>query len=278
MAATVGTVIARDIKIYDGLNKIAELTEASLNVTKNFLSTASKESGGYETGRSGQKGFDLSASGLLANDATYGYGYLFAAALIGRMLSIRYTTEQDGNFEYFGGAYVSSLSCQGGVQENATFSVGFSGTGELGKVVTPVFVPLNPVVNILISDKLKLFVGGVEIGLLTNSSFSMTVEMIDVSTKASEGWKCVRPGQIGWECSADAHFTFDEAVGCDDLMTVLTGDAPVAVYFGSSAIGDKKYSGNAHITSLALKGGADDLETYTGQFKGTGGIVESVVA
>jgi hypothetical protein len=75
----------------------------------------------------------MSGEGLFAEDAAYGYEDLWDAWSARTKLVLTYSDAVADDIEYSGSVYITSLDRTDGMEESATFSVSFEGTGALTK-------------------------------------------------------------------------------------------------------------------------------------------------
>jgi TP901-1 family phage major tail protein len=119
-----------------------------------------------------------------------------------------------------------------------------------------------------------------EVGRMTNASLSISMETRDTSTKDSAGWRELLEGQKSWSLSGDGLVVYSlaGAEGFADLFGYLGGRTNLYVKFGSTASGEKYYSGRGFITSLDQEAGVEDNVTFSFSFEGTGVLTETANA
>tara|TARA_R100000329_G_scaffold34030_1_gene31703 strand:+ start:2012 stop:2476 length:465 start_codon:yes stop_codon:yes gene_type:complete len=127
---------------------LAFSTSASLSMTTDLRDSTTKSSGGFQENLAGLKSYELSGDGfvdLSANTVTgtdpFGgsSGPLKAVQKLwdlwvgGTKVQVVFGTGSAGSSAktYSGDAFISSLSFEGGVEENATYSITLTGTGAL---------------------------------------------------------------------------------------------------------------------------------------------------
>ena len=119
-----------------------------------------------------------------------------------------------------------------------------------------------------------------EVGRMTNASLSISMETRDTSTKDSAGWRELLEGQKSWSLSGDGLvvYSLTSADGFADLFGYLGNRTNLYVKFGSTASGEKYYSGRGFVTSLDQEAGLEDNVTFSFSFEGTGVLTEATNA
>ncbi|HNB51103.1 MAG TPA: phage tail tube protein, partial [Anaerolineales bacterium] len=86
------------------------------------------------------------------------------------------------------------------------------------------------------------------------------------------------PGTKSWTISGTGNLAFDATNGWSALFTAWNNQTVVAVVFQNAVTGDKKYSGNAYISSLTLTSdGNNGPVTFDFEFTGTGALTEATI-
>jgi len=145
-----GQLNGTDLSVYitpDGgsATLIAYATNATININHSPRSTSNKESGGWEENMEGMRNWDISC------DALYAWLTPAAGAIGGLTLSELYTqmvhtrTKLDVTFgttgsttedtKYTGSVWLTSASLTAPLEDTATFSVSFQGTGALTQTI-----------------------------------------------------------------------------------------------------------------------------------------------
>lgn len=118
------------------------------------------------------------------------------------------------------------------------------------------------------------------VGLMQNASLSVTMDVRDVTTKQSGGWKQINEGLRSWSLSGDGLITYN-------ALNVTGSTTPVNIFdyvtdrtysyikFGSSETGTKYYEGEGYFTSYEESGGYEDTETYSFSFEGSAQLTQS---
>jgi len=118
----------------------------------------------------------------------------------------------------------------------------------------------------------KITIGGTVINCLTSCSISFSKSTRKSVNKDDGGWEKTLPGTKSWSMNADIEFKADASYGFPDLFAAATGNDDVALVFTTSVSGDKKYSGNAQISSLEKTSGAEETPTFSATFEGNGAL------
>lgn len=120
---------------------VAFSTSCSLEVTMDEIDQTNKSSSGWKQIIGGLRSWSVSADALYQNEAEVGktafvdfwdhLGGTNQRAKVFVELAITGGAGSDGNKYYHGEAYVTSLSVNGGTEDQATFSVSLTGSGAL---------------------------------------------------------------------------------------------------------------------------------------------------
>lgn len=115
--------------------KLGELTGCSLSRSHSVRETTDLYSGGNREVAEGLKSWNLSGEGNVAYAEES--GFVKPDTLHGHWddrdeLDIRFSTGNDGDYEYSGKAYISEYGLENNsAEENQTYSITFEGTGAL---------------------------------------------------------------------------------------------------------------------------------------------------
>jgi predicted secreted protein len=131
MAMQTGIINATTLGIYVGSTKIANLTGANLSVTQGLRTSVNKDDGGWEKSHPGARSWSMGGDSEFAFDAGYGVDDLYDAIFNRTKLTIKFSTEIAGDYDFEGDAYLESLELSGGAEENATYSFSLKGTAAL---------------------------------------------------------------------------------------------------------------------------------------------------
>jgi len=146
MAAQDGQLNGTTIGVYAGATLVAYGTNATLNINHTTRSTSSKESGGWEENMEGMRNWDASCDALYAwltpagGDITNTtLSDMFTAYIATRTsLSVTFgskSTSGIGWTKYTGTAWITSVSITAPLEDTATFTVSFQGSGALTQTI-----------------------------------------------------------------------------------------------------------------------------------------------
>lgn len=134
--------------------------------------------------------------------------------------------------------------------------------------------------GIIKSQLVKISAGGTAITCLTNATLSMSTDMRDTTCKDSNDFTDHLPATKSWTMAGDAWYSTDGANGASTLFGYWNNSTLVAIVYGSSVAGDKKYSGSGYITSLEFTspGGTNENCAFSFEFTGAGALTEGTVS
>ena len=113
---------------------IGRATSASLSVSMETRDTTTKDSSGWQENLEGLKSWSLSGDGLVTYSISGDYDTpddLFTLLANRTLIKVKFGSETTGEIDYTGDAYLVSYEQEAGVEENVTYSFGFTGTGPL---------------------------------------------------------------------------------------------------------------------------------------------------
>ena len=113
---------------------IGRATSASLSVSMETRSTTTKDSAGWDENLEGLKSWSLSGDGLVTYSISGDYetpDELFTLLSNRTLVKVKFGSATSGEIDYTGDAYLVSYEQEAGVEENVTYSFGFTGTGVL---------------------------------------------------------------------------------------------------------------------------------------------------
>ena len=113
---------------------IGRATSASLSVSMETRETTTKDSAGWQENLEGLKSWSLSGDGLVTYSITGEYDTpddLFTLLNNRTLVKVKFGSATSGEIDYTGDAYLVSYEQEAGVEENVTYSFGFTGTGVL---------------------------------------------------------------------------------------------------------------------------------------------------
>jgi predicted secreted protein len=146
MAVQDGQLNGTELGVYIGGTLIAYSTNATLNINHSTRSTSSKESGGWEDNMEGMRNWDVSCDSLYAwldpsgdpiTNTTLSdifTGYMATRASFDLTFGSTSTTGV-GFTKYTGKAWLTSASLTAPLEDTATFSVSFQGSGVLEQAI-----------------------------------------------------------------------------------------------------------------------------------------------
>ncbi len=120
----------------DGLTYdiIGRATSASLSTSMEVRDTTTKDSAGWQENLEGLKSWSLSGDGLVTYSISGDYDTpddLFTLLSNRTQVKVKFGSATSGEIDYTGDAYLTSYEQEAGVEENVSFSFGFTGTGVL---------------------------------------------------------------------------------------------------------------------------------------------------
>ena len=141
-----GQLNGTELGVYIGSDLVAYSTNATININHTTRSTSSKESGGWEESMEGMRSWDVSC------DALYAWLEPDGTPLTKTSLSVMFTnyiytrasftltfgstnTSGDGWTKYVGDAWITSASITAALEDTATFTVSFQGSGVLTQTI-----------------------------------------------------------------------------------------------------------------------------------------------
>lgn len=113
---------------------IGRATSASLSVSMETRDTTTKDSSGWQENLEGLKSWSLSGDGLVTYSISGDYDTpddLFTLLSNRTLIKVKFGSATSGEIDYTGDAYLVSYEQEAGVEENVTYSFGFTGTGVL---------------------------------------------------------------------------------------------------------------------------------------------------
>ena len=141
--------LGSEMFVYDGstaaATPFAYATECSLSLSANQIDTSNKQQGAWASALPGQISWSISTSALYTNQNNYGqiFDKFTQRKPISVIFGLAKGTDSSGNFDpsinmegehYMGTAYITSLELNAGTSEVASFSVEFTGEGQLARV------------------------------------------------------------------------------------------------------------------------------------------------
>lgn len=124
-------------------------------------------------------------------------------------------------------------------------------------------------------DVLVLLIGGAQIGALLSNSFNAAADMLDATSKDSNGAKEYIPGEYGWGMSFEALYDPAATEGFSEGLGYVKGGTELDCYWGGTAASAAYFAGSGYLSSVDLSGPKNEVASYSGEIQGTGGITES---
>jgi len=122
---------------------IATATSCSLEISVDEIDQTNKDSAAWKSIIPGTRSWSVSSDALYQNEATSSNDFItFFARVDNRTkvyveLTTAGASNGDANVFYSGEAYVASLSVNGGTEDQSTYSISLTGTGELSETAVP---------------------------------------------------------------------------------------------------------------------------------------------
>lgn len=114
-----------------------------------------------------------------------------------------------------------------------------------------------------------------KIGECKDITLTVNGEVIDATSRDSQGWKEGIPGLLDWSAEGEAFYVASD-VAQDNVYAALTGRTPVKVRFRPKVgTGNDSFTGDALIASWALSAPLGDAASSPISLTGTGPLVRS---
>ena len=113
-----------------------------------------------------------------------------------------------------------------------------------------------------------LSIGGEVMAHATSCSLSVSADLRDKTSKASDGWSESLGGLRSWEMSGDAFvdITATDASLADCFDFIVAGVSTTVVF----TVNTQTYTGSAFITSVSADAGVEENATFSVSLTGTG--------
>ena len=133
MAASTSVMNSTDVVIKVGSEIVGKMTSASLSVTMATRDISTKDSAGWMEVLEGQKSWTLSGEGLVVynNSGKATPDDIYTLLSNRTAVAIEFGSETTDEKYYAGSGFFTEFSTDAGVEDNATFSFSFQGTGTL---------------------------------------------------------------------------------------------------------------------------------------------------
>jgi len=123
---------------------VAYSTSCSLELSMDEIDQTNKDSGGWKSIIGGLRSWSVSCEALYQNEAVSSkkafkdfWSHIDARTAVTIELTITGASNGDANVFYSGSAYVTSLSVNGGTEDQSTYSISLTGTGALAQTNVP---------------------------------------------------------------------------------------------------------------------------------------------
>lgn len=111
---------------------MAHATSASFSISRDLRDKTSKASGGWQENLEGLMSWEMSGDAFVdIEDVDASMSDCFSLLVTGAKVAVVFEVGASGD-TYDGDAFITSVSADAGVEENATFSLSLTGTGVLG--------------------------------------------------------------------------------------------------------------------------------------------------
>jgi len=133
MAASTSVMNSTDVVIKVGSKFVGKMTSASLSVSMATRDTSTKDSAGWMEVLEGQKSWTLSGEGLVVynNTGKTTPDEIYTLLSTRAVVVIQFGSASSDEKYYTGSGFFTEFSTDAGVEDNATFSFSFQGTGVL---------------------------------------------------------------------------------------------------------------------------------------------------
>jgi predicted secreted protein len=133
MAASTSVMNSTDVVIMVASEIVGKMTSASLSVTMATRDISTKDSAGWMEVLEGQKSWTLSGEGLVVynNTGKATPDDIYTLLSNRTAVAIEFGSETTDEKYYSGSGFFTEFSTDAGVEDNATFSFSFQGTGTL---------------------------------------------------------------------------------------------------------------------------------------------------
>lgn len=110
-------------------------------------------------------------------------------------------------------------------------------------------------------------------------SISMSTNMFETTCKDSGANASFQPGAKSWTASGSGLLDFSATYGFEEFYAAWNNQTVIAFVIQDAVVGNKKYSGNAYVSSLSLNSsGNDEAVTYDFELQGTDALTEATIS
>lgn len=115
---------------------VAHATSCEISFTHSAREVLTKDSGGDTQRLPGLRDWSLSCEALYANDYSEvtdrkGMTEIYASLKTGQKVKLKFSSAEVGDHEFEGEGFVDNISLNAGLEENASYSASFAGTGAI---------------------------------------------------------------------------------------------------------------------------------------------------
>lgn len=142
--ATTGVFNGTSLVVLVGSEVVAHATSCSLSLSADLPDSTDKQSGGWASHIAGLRSWNLTTDGLATVEPTgtnYVVADIFNAINSRTLVTVKFTTVSGstpvpGDLYWSGTAFIESLDMTGDMESPVTYSVSFTGVGELSQATT----------------------------------------------------------------------------------------------------------------------------------------------
>jgi predicted secreted protein len=142
---TTGIFNGTNLVVLVGSEVVAHSTSCSLSTSVDLPDATTKSSGGWANQIGGLRSWSLTTDGLATVEPTglnYVVGDIFSQLKLRTTVVVKFTTatgstQTPGDLYWTGSAFIESLDMTADMESPATYSVSFTGFGELSQIQTP---------------------------------------------------------------------------------------------------------------------------------------------
>jgi predicted secreted protein len=143
---TTGIFNGTNLVVLVGTEVIAHSTSCSLSTSVDLPDATTKSSGGWANQIGGLRSWSLTTDGLATVEPTgtnYVVGDIFSQLKLRTTVTVKFTTvstgstANPGDLYWTGSAFIESLDMTADMESPATYSVSFTGFGELTQATNP---------------------------------------------------------------------------------------------------------------------------------------------
>ena len=131
MAILNATDVVLSVTVDDGLKPIAHCTSASLSMNMDLRDSTTKSSLGFSESLGGLRSWELSGDAFVDIVEDTSESDILELFTEWKERAAVLVSFGAAGISYTGSAFITSISIDAGVEENATYSISLTGTGEL---------------------------------------------------------------------------------------------------------------------------------------------------